>query len=97
AFPRRVPFVEDEVDDGEDGGEAPFKLKIEEEKLAYEVPERPELEGRLAAVLAVVYLVFNEGHTAREGPLLRLDLQAEAMRLARELCDLLPNEGEVFG
>ena len=73
------------------------KLKIEEEKLAYEVPERPELEGRLAAVLAVVYLVFNEGHTAREGPLMRLDLQAEAMHLARELCDLLPNEAEVFG
>ena len=73
------------------------KKTIEERQLPYEVPERSELPKRLASVLAVVYLVFNEGHTTREGPLMRLDLQAEALRLARLLCDLLPNEPEVFG
>jgi RNA polymerase sigma-70 factor (ECF subfamily) len=73
------------------------KKTIEEEQLPYEVPERAELPDRLAAVLAVVYLIFNEGHTTREGPLMRLDLQAEALRLGRLLCDLLPNEPEVFG
>jgi RNA polymerase sigma-70 factor (ECF subfamily) len=73
------------------------KKTIEDERLPYEVPERAELPERLASVLAVVYLVFNEGHTTREGPLMRLDLQAEAQRLGRQLCDLLPNEPEVFG
>jgi RNA polymerase sigma-70 factor (ECF subfamily) len=73
------------------------KKTIEERQLPYDVPERSELPKRLASVLAVVYLVFNEGHTTREGPLMRLDLQAEALRLARLLCDLLPNEPEVFG
>jgi RNA polymerase sigma-70 factor (ECF subfamily) len=73
------------------------KKMIEEERLPYEVPERAELPERLASVLAVVYLLFNEGHTTREGPLMRKDLQAEALRLARLLCDLLPNEPEVFG
>jgi len=73
------------------------KKMIEEERLPYEVPERAELPGRLASVLAVVYLLFNEGHTTREGPLMRKDLQAEALRLGRLLCDLLPNEPEVFG
>src|SRR6185436_6198713 len=73
------------------------KKTIEEERLPYEVPERAELPERLASVLAVVYLVFNEGHTTREGPLMRLDLQAESLRLGRVLCDLLPNEPEVFG
>src|ERR1019366_5271840 len=70
---------------------------IEDQQVPYEVPERGELPERLGAVLAVVYLVFNEGHTTREGQLMRLDLQAEAMRLARLLCDLLPGEPEVFG
>jgi RNA polymerase sigma-70 factor, ECF subfamily len=73
------------------------KKTIEERQLPYEVPERAELPARLASVLAVVYLVFNEGHTARQGALMRLDLQLEAFRLARLLCDLLPNESEVFG
>jgi RNA polymerase sigma-70 factor (ECF subfamily) len=73
------------------------KKAIEEEQLPYEVPERAELPERLASVLAVVYLIFNEGHTTREGPLMRLDLQAEALRLGRLLCDLLPREPEVFG
>ena len=73
------------------------KKTIEDERIPYDVPERAELPGRLGAVLAVIYLVFNEGHTAREGALMRLDLQAESMRLGRSLCDLLPNEPEVFG
>jgi RNA polymerase sigma-70 factor (ECF subfamily) len=73
------------------------KKTIEDEQLSYEVPERSELPERLASVLAVVYLLFNEGHTTREGPLMRLDLQAEALRLGRLMCDLLPNEPEVFG
>lgn len=73
------------------------KKTIEEKELPYAVPDRHELPERLASVLAVVYLVFNEGHTTREGPLMRLDLQAESLRLARVLCDLLPSEPEVFG
>jgi RNA polymerase sigma-70 factor (ECF subfamily) len=73
------------------------KKTIEEERLPYEVPDRAELPERLASVLAVVYLMFNEGHTTRGGPLMRLDLQAESLRLGRLLCDLLPNEPEVFG
>jgi RNA polymerase sigma-70 factor (ECF subfamily) len=73
------------------------KKIIEERKIPYEVPGRSELPKRLGSVLAVVYLVFNEGHTAHQGPLMRLDLQAEALRLGRLLCDLLPNEAEVFG
>jgi RNA polymerase sigma-70 factor, ECF subfamily len=73
------------------------KRTVEEQRLQYEVPGRRELDARLAAVLAVVYLVFNEGHTSREGALMRLDLQAEALRLGRLLTDLLPTEAEVFG
>jgi RNA polymerase sigma-70 factor (ECF subfamily) len=73
------------------------KRTLEEERVPYAVPERDQLPERLASVLAVVYLVLNEGHTTRQGPLMRLDLQAGALRLARVLCDLLPNEPEVFG
>ena len=73
------------------------KRTIEDKQLPYVVPERAALPERVAAVLAVVYLVFNEGHVSRAGPLMRLDLQVEALRLARLLCDLLPGEPEVFG
>jgi len=73
------------------------KRTIEGEHVSYVVPERAELPARLASVLAVVYLLFNEGHTTRRGALMRLDLQAEALRLGRLLCDLLPDEPEVFG
>jgi RNA polymerase sigma-70 factor (ECF subfamily) len=48
-------------------------------------------------VLAVVYLVFNEGHAATAGSLLRLDLCAEAIRLARVLAELMPDEPEAQG
>jgi RNA polymerase sigma-70 factor (ECF subfamily) len=73
------------------------KRTIEEKQLPYVVPERAALPERVAAVLAVVYLIFNEGHVSHSGALMRLDLQAEALRLARLLCDLLPGEPEVFG
>jgi RNA polymerase sigma-70 factor (ECF subfamily) len=73
------------------------KRTIEEKQLPYVVPERAALDERVAPVLAVVYLLFNEGHVARTGPLMRLDLQAEALRLAGLLCDLLPETPEVFG
>jgi RNA polymerase sigma-70 factor, ECF subfamily len=73
------------------------KKTIEEQRLPYEVPEGAQLPERLASVLAVVYLMFNEGHTARKGPLMRLDLQETSLRVGRVLCNLLPNEPEVFG
>jgi RNA polymerase sigma-70 factor (ECF subfamily) len=73
------------------------KRTLEEAQIPYEVPEKKELPERFSAVLAVVYLVFNEGHTARHGPLVRVDLQAEALRLAVELTHLSPTEPDVFG
>ncbi len=73
------------------------KRTIEEEQLPYAVPERAALSERVESVLAVVYLIFNEGHVARSGALMRIDLQAEALRLARLLCDLLPTEPDVVG
>jgi RNA polymerase sigma-70 factor (ECF subfamily) len=73
------------------------KQTIEEKRIEYAIPERTDLGERMSAVLGVVYAMFNEGHTGRSGPLMRLDLQAEALRLARLLCDLVPNEPEAFG
>ncbi|MEO6602307.1 MAG: sigma-70 family RNA polymerase sigma factor [Polyangiaceae bacterium] len=73
------------------------KKTIEDNHVPYEVPDRADLPERLTSVLAVVYLVFNEGYTTRDGALMRLDLQAEALRLAKLLCNLLPTEPEVFG
>ena len=59
--------------------------------------ELEEVGPRVAAVLGVVYSMFNEGHTRRSGALMRLDLQAEALRLGRLFCDLVPREPEAFG
>jgi RNA polymerase sigma-70 factor (ECF subfamily) len=70
---------------------------LEAGNVEYAIPEREELAARVSAVLRVVYAMFNEGHTGRTGPLMRLDLQAEALRLARLLCDLVPREPEAFG
>ncbi len=73
------------------------KQTIEEKRLAYALPDLRELPERVAAVLGVVYAMFNEGHTSRSGPLMRIDLQAEALRLGRLLGELVPRESEVFG
>ena len=74
------------------------KGKIAGAHIPYRVPPDHELPDRLPAVLGVVYLVFTEGHTATSGRnLMRLDLCDEAVRLARLLRDLLPDESEVAG
>src|SRR4029079_19235668 len=60
--------------------------------------ERADLPARLATVLAVLYLIFNEGYAASSGAqLVRADLCGEAIRLARQLLELLPDEPEVMG
>jgi RNA polymerase sigma-70 factor, ECF subfamily len=74
------------------------KKKIKAAGIPYRVPGDAELPDRLTAVLAVIYLVFNEGHTATDGDaLLRLNLCDEAVRLARVLAELMPDEPEVLG
>jgi RNA polymerase sigma-70 factor (ECF subfamily) len=74
------------------------KKKIAAAKIPYRVPGDAELPDRLRPVLAVVYLVFNEGYTASAGDeLIRADLCAEAIRLARLLAQLMPDEAEVLG
>ena len=74
------------------------KAKIKGAKIPYEVPADDALAERLAAVLTVVYLVFNEGYTASFGSdLVRKELCSEAIRLARMLCELLPAERECKG
>jgi RNA polymerase sigma-70 factor (ECF subfamily) len=74
------------------------KGKIRKAGIPYRVPDEAELPDRLRAVLAVVYLVFNEGYTASEGErLIREDLCAEAIRLGRLLVELMPDEPEAVG
>jgi RNA polymerase sigma factor (sigma-70 family) len=74
------------------------KRTIRERALPYEVPEGAELTERLPAVLAVVYLIFNEGYAAHSGnALVRLDLCEEAVRLGHMLGELMPGESEVLG
>jgi RNA polymerase sigma-70 factor, ECF subfamily len=74
------------------------KKKIAEARIPYEVPAREALSERLAAVFSVIYLVFNEGYAAaHSASLLRADLCAEAIRLARLLHTLLPGEPECAG
>lgn len=66
--------------------------------LAFEVPRGPERAGRLASVLEIVYLIFNEGYAATAGDdLIRPSLCAEAQRLGRILAGLMPDEPEVLG
>jgi RNA polymerase sigma-70 factor, ECF subfamily len=74
------------------------KGKIRDARIPYRVPSEAELPDRLRAVLAVVYLIFTEGHTASSGDrLVREDLCAEAIRLGRLLAELMPDEPEVLG
>ena len=74
------------------------KRKIHDAKIPYRVPPAHLLPERLAAVLHVIYLVFNEGYAASEGDqLVRADLCREAIRLGRLLAELMPDEPEVLG
>ena len=74
------------------------KGKIRDAGIPYRVPHDDDLPVRLRPVLAVVYLIFNEGYTASAGDqLVREDLCAEAIRLGRLLADLMPREPEVSG
>ena len=74
------------------------KQKIRLARIPYEVPRLERIAERLAAVQAVIYLIFNEGYAASAGDgLVRNDLCAEAIRLGRVLCELLPNEPENTG
>jgi RNA polymerase sigma-70 factor (ECF subfamily) len=67
------------------------KAKIRDARIPYRVPDEADLPERLLAVLAVVYLIFNEGYTGRSA------LAAEAVRLGRALAELMPDEPEVMG
>ncbi|MDX6333514.1 MAG: hypothetical protein QOG05_854 [Streptosporangiaceae bacterium] len=74
------------------------KGKIRDARIPYRVPAEADLPARLGAVLAAVYLIFNEGYTASTGEqLTRPGLSAEAIRLGRLLATLMPDEPEVLG
>ena len=74
------------------------KRKLRDNHAPYRVPRGAELPDRLHAVLAAVYLIFTEGHTATSGPdLTRVDLSREAIRLGRLLTELMPDEPEAVG
>jgi RNA polymerase sigma-70 factor, ECF subfamily len=74
------------------------KGKIRDARIPYRIPSEADLPERLRAVLAVVYLIFNEGYLASSGDRpVREDLCAEAIRLGRLLAELMPDEPEVLG
>jgi RNA polymerase sigma-70 factor, ECF subfamily len=74
------------------------KQKIKQAGIPYQIPPDYVLPERLAAVLAVIYLIFNEGYSASAGEMLiRRELCAEAIRLGRLLAALMPDEAEVWG
>jgi len=74
------------------------KAKIRDAGIPYRIPEAADLPDRLRSALAVIYLIFNEGYAASSGErLVRDDLCAEAIRLARLLRELMPEEPEVLG
>jgi RNA polymerase sigma factor (sigma-70 family) len=74
------------------------KQRIKDSGIPFAMPPDPERAERLAAVLHVLYLIFNEGYASTSGPRLqRVELSAEAIRLARILHRLLPDDGEATG
>jgi RNA polymerase sigma factor (sigma-70 family) len=74
------------------------KRTLSEAQVPFEVPEGPEFEARLAAVLQVIYLIFNEGYSATAGgDWMRPALCEDALRLGRILAELTPGEPEVHG
>jgi len=74
------------------------KGKIRDAGIPYRIPAEDDLPARVRGVLAVIYLVFNEGYTATSGEtLIRDDLGAESIRLGRLVADLLPHEPEATG
>src|SRR5206468_1316061 len=74
------------------------KRKLRDNHAPYRIPRPAELPDRLQAVLAAIYLIYTEGHTATSGDTLsRVDLSAEAVRLARVLVGLMPDEPEAVG
>jgi len=74
------------------------KRTLTEARVPFEVPRGEELKPRLASVLQVIYLIFNEGYSASAGnEWLRPTLCREALRLSRVLAELMPDEGEVHG
>jgi RNA polymerase sigma-70 factor (ECF subfamily) len=74
------------------------KRKLRDNHASYRIPRPAELPDRLGAVLAALYVIFTEGHTATSGDgLTRVDLSAEAIRLGRVLLELMPDEPEAVG
>lgn len=74
------------------------KRKLHDNHASYRIPRAAELPDRLHAVLAAIYLIFTEGHTATSGAdLSRPDLSSEAIRLGRVLASLMPDEPEATG
>jgi RNA polymerase sigma-70 factor (ECF subfamily) len=74
------------------------KRKLRDNHAAYRIPRAAELPARLRAVLAAIYLIYTEGHTATSGETLtRVDLSSEAIRVGRVLAELMPDEPEAIG
>lgn len=73
------------------------KRKLRDNRAPYRIPTDAELPDRLPPVLAAIYLVFTAGHTATGDELVRVDLATEAIRLARALAELMPDEPEALG
>jgi RNA polymerase sigma-70 factor (ECF subfamily) len=74
------------------------KRKLRDNHAPYRIPDGAELPDRLHAVLASIYLIYTEGHTATAGPALtRADLSTEAIRIGRVLATLMPDEPELIG